>query len=377
MFNNCSIQESNMAEEKKFEGIQQLAAQIATISDDIDDHIDENPIEDICGSIEDLDAIMMKTENIRTQYRSKHQEMRISLGNQYKETYEASYEEKLALIKEYIKEAKDARKNMGHQESSKKEVQKQKQSRSLDFSLKFVVDMMDNLKIEFAKSFENISGDEVSRRNKEQPKQLNEFEEVIRIVKEILESATVCPTKEREIQGIITRYEELTTLKGDYMERLKNEISEREINKHQLMKEKILNIKLAKFNGLNSSRDYYIFKDEFEKLHLQTTAKTMLPELLRNSYLEDPALSLVKNIQNIDEIWKRLKKAYGDNKIILSKRLTELENLEPIWKIKSPAKIAESLAKIISTIKDLMELSHRHDIELKLYNSDALDKIYK
>ena len=40
----------------------------------------------------------MKTENLKTQYRSKHQEMRISLENQYKETYEASYEEKLALI---------------------------------------------------------------------------------------------------------------------------------------------------------------------------------------------------------------------------------------------------------------------------------------
>ena len=74
---------------------------------------------------------------------------------------------------------------------------------------------------------------------------------------------------------------------------------------------------------------------------------------------------------------EEIKKAYGDTKIMLSKKLTELENLEPIWKIKSQAKIAESLAKIISTIKDLMQLSHRHNIEHKLYNSDALDKIYK
>ena len=66
MFNNCPIKESNIAEEKNFDGIQQLAAQIATISDDIDDHIDENPIEDICSSIEDLDVIIMKTENLRT-----------------------------------------------------------------------------------------------------------------------------------------------------------------------------------------------------------------------------------------------------------------------------------------------------------------------
>ena len=123
--------------------------------------------------------------------------MRISLGNQSKETYEASYEEKLALIKQYIKEAKDARKNMRHQESSQKEVQKQKQSRSLDFSLECDADMMDNLKIEFTKSFEITSNEEVSRLNKEKPKRLNELEEVIRIVKEILESASACLTRER------------------------------------------------------------------------------------------------------------------------------------------------------------------------------------
>ena len=74
---------------------------------------------------------------------------------------------------------------------------------------------------------------------------------------------------------------------------------------------------------------------------------------------------------------EEIKKAYGDTKIMLSKKLTELENLEPIWKIKSPVKIAESLTKIISTIKDLIQLSYRHNIEHKVYNSDALDKIYK
>ena len=78
---------------------------------------------------------------------------------------------------------------------------------------------------------------------------------MIRIVEEILESTSVCPSKEREIQQIMTCYEELTALKGDYMERLKNEISDREIDKHQLFEEKILNVKLAKFSGVNSSCD--------------------------------------------------------------------------------------------------------------------------
>lgn len=45
--------------------------------------------------------------------------------------------------------------------------------------------------------------------------------------------------------------------------------------------------------------------------------------------------------------------------------------------IKSPVKIAEELTKINSTIKDLIQLSHRHNIENKLYNRDVIDKIYK
>ena len=52
---------------------------------------------------------------------------------------------------------------MRDQESLQKEAQKQKQTRSLDFSLKCVGDLMDNLKINPAKTFENKSGAEVSR----------------------------------------------------------------------------------------------------------------------------------------------------------------------------------------------------------------------
>ena len=126
----------------------------------------DKPIEDIFSSIEDLDVIIAKTGNLRTQCRSNHQEMRISLGNQYNETYEVNYEEKLVLIKEYIKKVKYARKNLRHQESLQKEVQKQKQTRSLDFSLKCVGDLMDNLKLDLAKTFENKSGAEVSRQAK-------------------------------------------------------------------------------------------------------------------------------------------------------------------------------------------------------------------
>ena len=63
--------------------------------------------------------------------------------------------------------------------------------------------------------------------------------------------------------------------------------------------------------------------------------------------------------------------------MMLSKRLSQLENVEIIWRIKSPGKIAEGLTETISTIKDLNQLSHRHNNENKSYNSDSTEKIYK
>ena len=66
--------------------------------------------------------------------------------------------------------------------------------------------------------------------------------------------------------------------------------------------------------------DIYTFQTEFEKLYLRLTPKKRLPDVIKYSHLEDPALALVKSQDDIDEIWTRLKKAYGDKKVLLQKK---------------------------------------------------------
>ena len=123
-------------------------------------------------------------------------------------------------------------------------------------------------------------------------------------------------------------------------------------------------------------RDIYRFKNEFEKIYLRATPKRMLPEIQRNNFLENPGLSLVKSVQNIGAICERLRKPYSGPKMMLSKKLSQLENLEIIWSVKLSIKILKELTTIIGTIKDLIQLSHRHNIKKKLYNTDSIDKIY-
>ena len=98
--------------------------------------------------------------------------------------------------------------------------------------------------------------------------------------------------------------------------------------------------------------------------------------MLKNNYLEEPALTLVKNVSDVDEIWKRLKDSYGDCKILLSKKLSSFSTIGETWKHNDPAKVVESLSKIINLMKDLQQLVKRHAIENNLYFGGAIENVY-
>ena len=52
--------------------------------------------------------------------------------------------------------------------------------------------------------------------------------------------------------------------------------------------------------------DIYAVQDNFEKLHLSRTPKEMATDLLRKNFLDDPALSSMNSIEDMDEIWRRI-----------------------------------------------------------------------
>lgn len=120
-------------------------------------------------------------------------------------------------------------------------------------------------------------------------------------------------------------YEQLKFLFEKYVEALKLETSNREIEKHKLLIESNLKINLSKFKGYDSMLYIFTFKQKFEKFHLRTTPKHLFPDLLKNNYLEQSALSLVKDSNDIDEICMRLRRSFGDPQIMLNKKLQQIE----------------------------------------------------
>ena len=80
------------------------------------------------------------------------------------------------------------------------------------------------------------------------------------------------------------------------------EIQSREIDKETLFQESKLNIKLGKYKGYDSVTDIYSFQDDFHIAYTRTTPKRLMADLLKNNHLAEPAISLVKSVDDINEI---------------------------------------------------------------------------
>ena len=91
-------------------------------------------------------------------------------------------------------------------------------------------------------------------------------------------------------------------LKDVYQQTIKDEVAKQEISKLELFNESKLKINLSKFSGYDSKLDVYTFQSEFIKIYKQTTPKKIMSDVLKNNHLEGATLSLVRSVDNIDEI---------------------------------------------------------------------------
>ena len=142
------------------------------------------------------------------------------------------------------------------------------------------------------------------------------------------------PNNVNVIKNTTENYDKLIRERDIYVSFVKSEMDKREIIKGDKFKTKLLNIKISKFKGYNSELDIYSFQSIFEKLYSKCTPADVLPDLLKHNYLEEPALSLVRRLDTIDDIWGRLKRAYGDAKILLKNKVAELRKVGQLWKSK-------------------------------------------
>ena len=102
-----------------------------------------------------------------------------------------------------------------------------------------------------------------------------------------------------------------------------------------------------------------------------------MSDVLKNNHLAGSALSSVRSVDNIDKIWQSSKSASGDLKLVLKKKLSEINKISQLSKFKNTERVVAALIQIINTMKGLQRLASEHHVESKLYIGDGLACIYQ
>ena len=201
---------------------------------------------------------------------------------------------------------------------------------------------------------------QVLERKKEEFTLNSEFNDILDRVTNLVQ---VNPSEFEETSGLIhttqKKKSNLKNLMHLYLANLDKEIIAHDLSEEKLKNASILKLELPKFEGYNSSIDYYTFKAEFEKLISPRVQSKLLPDYLKNNYLEGQALQIVKEINHIDKIWDRLKSSFGNVAFLLNNKLEEIEKGIPLWKIKSDEKVVQSLTKIKNSMIELSSLAKK------------------
>ena len=354
--------------------VNQLMSTATSIADDIEDYIEEHPSNDVGNSIDDIDKVLSKMEELRSAFRGKHNELKVQCGpHRYPPNLEGSRETTLARIKSYLTEVRARRKLLRDGEETAKTTSMVAKREKLKFMIAEVIRTTTGLQNVFNADLDDLLDEEITSRKTNLADQVKVIQTIPKSIQEIIDAGG----SEAEVTDIKDRYETLIHSNAIYVVDLDEQISEREIHKQKKFNASTLNIKIAKFGGYSATQDIYTFQDDFEKVHLKLTPKSLLPDLLKNNYLEGSALSLVKDVNDIDDMWIRLKEAYGDSKLMLSKKMSQFTDMEHIGRTKDNTKTIDTISKIVNLMKDLMQLSKRHNIENNLYYGDGLEKIYR
>ena len=75
--------------------------------------------------------------------------------------------------------------------------------------------------------------------------------------------------------------------------------------------------------------DFYTFQSEFEKLVVSRVQAQLLPDYIKNNYLDGQAFQLVKKLDDLKSIWERLQISYGNVTVLLNNKFRKIENGVP------------------------------------------------
>ncbi|XP_066927276.1 protein BCAP-like [Clytia hemisphaerica] len=307
---------------KQHHSTMEAQSQIELTIEHVNDIIDETPVHS-CAT-KDVDIAvneLVEHRNTLRQHRKHLMDSEI-----HDEKFVALLTITLNSIKAYFKEAKEWNFKLEQLRIKRANQDDDAKITAMKFTVADLKRKIEEINCKLTVELDTKTDVQLVQMEKDSSNMNTEIKEVSNKYEQLLQTHVTDKTLVTDITKVGKSYTELTKSFSDYLKLLKTEVDERDIYKQRSFDESKLNIKLEKFAGYASETDIYTFQSTFNKIHLQTTPTKLLPDLLKNNFLRGPALSLVKNIPDIDEIWTALKAAYGDTRCLLTKKLQMLSD---------------------------------------------------
>ena len=167
-------------------------------------------------------------------------------------------------------------------------------------------------------------------------------------------------------------------MKEHFVLAVRREVMDRDLSKEKIRNALGLKIRIPKFTGYESPMDIYTFQTQFLKLVYPYVQKPLLSDTLKYNYLGDPALTMVKELIDIDKIWDRLIKSYGDPRVLLQNKLGGLSKMGGLDKIRGKEKLIIGISELVNAMAELNRLAKMYNLESMLYHPMCgLGKVYE
>ena len=348
----------------------------------------QNVLHDPSTLVEDLERHVNVAENLVIEYSKVFMKIEAQ-GTEFRQEFGTKYDDQCKMLDDFISSRRNAihggrmaqkmseEKRLVDESAKRCEAEKEDKILSCQNMYGHMCDRFSNLELKLKVQICELSDLQVLEKKKEI---LHYDKDVNDILDKIFKLKELHPERYDETEGlnqIVTNrknnlLENLNDLKGS----IDREISERGISEEKVKNASVLGLELPKFGGYKSELDFYSFKTKFMKWIAPKIKHDLLAEHLKYKYLEGQALRTVREMDDIESIWTRLKECFGHVPTLLNKKLEEFEKGPPLVKIQKDDKIIDALLKIRNLMKELGTLARDHGIEQILYHPSNSAKLF-
>ena len=377
-FEEIPVSTNTMAQSR----VTQLSAELGTVMFQIDE-INENVKDELqIMSIEDATEQHSELKELRINMIRIHKEL-VLLGNGNNEAdkvtqlTELSKRDMKALKTRInaLEKKKDKVEEDRLQEVKDSEEQKKK-ARKLAFQTMAneVRQMYVKLNDAYAAPLGNLTRDQMLRRKDEKPALALEFDRFReRVDKLVCDVDTQFEEKEQIVQEIVGLAGLLGTNKTMYEKRVYDDLLTNDLTDDKLKLAEHSPIGKWAFSG-SDGEDFYTFKSKFLKVYAHYP-KCVMVECLKNNHLQGRAKACIGSLDDMDNIWQRLKDNFGNTERMLLYHFKKINSMGSMNQKKTCSDKKFYLQTLINSMQDAIDLAQQHILTNELHYGSQLQNI--